>query len=116
MEIGSEKNPGMTAEDLLTTMRRAIADEREAIRHLDVLGIARASDMKEAVLARLRDTPPAERAPLYAALDGLKADLHCNLILLTHARAYLREAQLETARERSSAVTVPPPSQMLRAG
>ena len=106
----------MTPEELLQTMRAALAEEREAIRRLDSEAIARANETKEAVLRRLRDSPPSARASLHAALDELKVDLRANLVLLTHARAYLREAQDAVKHAKCTAITLAPPSRAVKAG
>lgn len=83
----------LMADELLQTMRAALADEREGIIRFDAAVVGRANDAKQTVLKRLHETPAAERGPLLAALDQLKPALRCNLILLTHARACLREAR-----------------------
>lgn len=97
----------MTAAELLETMRTALAEEREAVRRFDAVGIAQANARKDLVLRRLRETPPSERGPLFAALDELKADLHANLTLLIQAQAYVREAKL-AGRLRSAISTADP--------
>ncbi|MBX3258129.1 MAG: hypothetical protein KIS78_12225 [Labilithrix sp.] len=89
----------MTADQLLHKMRAVLADEREGILRFDAVLIARANDAKELVLRALRETPAAQRAPLFAALEELKPDLRCNQILLAHAQAYLEDVR-EEARAR----------------
>lgn len=88
----------MTPEEALETMRTVLAEERDAILRLDAAGVARASDAKERVLRRLHELCADERRPLYAVLDQLAPVLRNNLILLAHARAYIREMQRELER------------------
>ena len=57
-----------------------------------VLMLAGTLAAKEIVLARLKDAPIAERPALHKALDELRGELRRNLVLLAHARDYLREA------------------------
>ena len=82
----------MTAEELLTTMRAALASERDAIRRLDVEAVNEAAATKEKILGALSDAPAPERPALVEALAELKVELRRNLVLLAHARDYLREA------------------------
>lgn len=82
----------MTADELLTTMRAALASEREAIRRLDVEAVTEATAAKERILGALSAAPASERPTLVAALGELKVELRQNLVLLAHARDYLREA------------------------
>jgi hypothetical protein len=82
----------MGPDELLRTMRAALAEERDALRRLDVEGVTRATAAKERVLARMLETPPAERPPLIAALAELKNELRQNLVLLAHARDSVRDA------------------------
>ena len=82
----------MTAEELLTTMRAALASERDAIRRLDVEAVNEAARAKQKILGALSDAPASERATLVAALRTLDVELRRNLFLLSHARDYLREA------------------------
>jgi len=94
----------MTPDELLETMRAVLTDEREGILRFDGEVISRASEAKSAVLRRVRAAPLAERPALCAALDELQPALRCNLILLTHARAYLRDMQEELQAKSESAV------------
>jgi hypothetical protein len=96
----------ITADELLETMRAALADERQAIQTLDIHGIERASDAKDVILRRLRQVPACERGALLGALDRLQPELRENLILLTHARAYLVEAQDVTGNEATDEAAV----------
>ena len=82
----------MTAEELLTTMRAALASERDAIRRLDVEAVNEAARAKQKILGALSDAPASERPALVEALAELKVELRRNLVLLAHARDYLREA------------------------
>ena len=81
----------MNAEQLVTDMRAALAAERDAIRRLDVQAVNEAAATKEKLLGTLKDAPASDRAALVAALGELKMDLRRNLVLLAHARDYLRE-------------------------
>lgn len=89
----------MTPEEVLERMRAVIAEEREAILRFDAAGITRASDAKQRALRRLAELCADERRELYAKLDELAPALRCNLILLAHARAYIRDMQEELERE-----------------
>ncbi|HVH43891.1 MAG TPA: hypothetical protein VM925_16170 [Labilithrix sp.] len=109
----------MTADELLETMRAALAEEREGILRFDAAVVARANDTKQSILARLQQTPAEDRAPLLAALDELQPSLRCNLILLTHARTYLRDAQqakAAAAREPRRSSSVIPRYQVRKTG
>lgn len=89
----------MTAAELLTTMRATLAEERDAIRRLDLDGIQKAIGVKERLLAELRAVPVDERAAMGKALAELRGELQRNLILLIHARTCLRTA-IETCSVR----------------
>ncbi|MBX3220515.1 MAG: hypothetical protein KF795_08360 [Labilithrix sp.] len=82
----------MTAEELLRTMRDALASEREAIRRLDGRAVTEAASAKEKILAGVNAAPASERPALLAALRELRIELRRNLLLLAHARDSLREA------------------------
>lgn len=82
----------MTADELLLTMRAALAEERDAIRRLDAGGVARATSAKERVLKDLKNAPPEDKGALMAALGELKVELRRNLVLLAHARDSIRDA------------------------
>jgi hypothetical protein len=82
----------MTPDELLQTMREVLEQERDGIRRLDASAVTKATDRKEEIMKNLLDAPPAERAPLIAALGELRNDLRRNLVLLAHARDYLRDA------------------------
>jgi len=81
----------MTADELVATMRAALESERDAIRHLDADAVNAAAAAKEKVLDALKDAPASERPALVAALGELRGELRRNLVLLAHARDYLRE-------------------------
>jgi len=82
----------MTAEELLRTMRSVLVQEREAIRCLDADAVGRATHAKEQCLTAVRAAPADQRAALIAALGELRDELRRNLVLLAHARDYLRDA------------------------
>ena len=82
----------MTPDELIQTMREVLEQERDGIRRLDATAVTKATERKEAVMKTILDTPNAERAPLIAALGELRNDLRRNLVLLAHARDYLRDA------------------------
>ncbi|MBX3258132.1 MAG: hypothetical protein KIS78_12240 [Labilithrix sp.] len=82
----------MTADELLSAMRAALEAEREAIRRLDGDAVTQAAAVKEEILRGVHGAPAAERPALVAALKELKIELRRNLLLLAHARDYLREA------------------------
>ena len=82
----------MTPDELQTTMRRALHDEREGIRHLDIDAVTRATVAKENILFVLHLSSGSERLPLLAALAEMSSELQENLLLLAHARDVLREA------------------------
>jgi hypothetical protein len=82
----------MTATELLQTMRAALESEREGIRRLDADAVTQAAAAKERILQSVVDAAAHERPALVGALHELKPELRRNLILLAHARDYLREA------------------------
>ncbi|MBX3196720.1 MAG: hypothetical protein KF850_24380 [Labilithrix sp.] len=82
----------MTADELLSTMRAALEAEREAIRRLDGAAVTEAAAAKEKILLGVHGAPASERPALVAALKELKIELRRNLLLLAHARDYVREA------------------------
>ena len=82
----------MSPEQLLTDMRAALDAERDAIRRLDAAAVIQASETKERILEALRSAPTTQRPALASALGELKLELRRNLVLLAHARDYLREA------------------------
>lgn len=82
----------MNAKDFHAEMRRVLAEERDAIRRLDVKGVTAAGIAKEQLLKSAMSPPPEERKELATALHDLKGELRRNLVLLAHARDYLRDA------------------------
>jgi hypothetical protein len=82
----------MSPEELLAEMRAALESERDAIRRLDAEAVIQASATKEKILEALQSAPASERPALASALGQLKFELRRNLVLLAHARDYLREA------------------------
>ena len=98
----------MTPDELLGKMRALLAEEREGILRFDSTAVTRANESKEDILRDLRQSAVAERPALFEALEQIQPELRCNLILLTHARAYLRDVQDGLVHDRSSApVTMP---------
>jgi len=74
-------------------MKTVLVNEREAIRRLDAEGVARAASEKERVMTALLATKDeTERKQLIEVLGELKSELRRNLVLLAHARDYLRDA------------------------
>ena len=100
--VVSDDGAKMTPDELLETMRALLQDEREAIRRFDSEAISRANDAKSAILDKLRTASTMQRPALYAVLDQLQPELRCNLILLTHARSYVRDMQEELDAELSN--------------
>ncbi|MBX3228859.1 MAG: hypothetical protein KIT84_41990 [Labilithrix sp.] len=88
----------LTKELLLETLRAILLEERDAIRRLDADGMDRASDAKEAVLARLHETPHEDRGPLIEALAELQPELRHNMILFTHAAAFIAAEKRDRAK------------------
>jgi len=84
----------MTPEDLIEKMGETLAAERDALRRLDVAAVVRAADAKERLLEQIKSAPSAERAGLVEALRQLRPALQQNLVLLAHARDYIRDATL----------------------
>jgi hypothetical protein len=82
----------MNAAEFLTQMKTILAEERLALRKLDVKGVTEAGARKEALLKAVMTAPESERKSLAAALMEVKGELRRNLVLLAHARDYLRDA------------------------
>jgi hypothetical protein len=82
----------MNAEEFVAQMKKTLADERNAIRTLDVKGVTQAAAKKEALVKAVSNPAPEDRAALAAALKDLKLELRRNLILLAHVRDYIRDA------------------------
>lgn len=78
--------------DLLATLQRALQDEREGVRNLDLAAIERANETKQNVLWLLREMPNTlqGRQPIYDAIDSVRTQLHDNLTMMTRARAEVR--------------------------
>lgn len=87
----------MTKGLLLETLRAVLVEERDAIRRLDSDGMERASDAKEAILGQLHDVPHADRGPLIEALAELQPELRHNMILFTHAAAFIAAERRDRA-------------------
>ncbi len=82
----------MNPEDFVVQMKKTLADERNAIRKMDVKGVTHAATTTEALVKAVSNPAPEDKAALAAALKELKPELRRNLILLAHARDYLRDA------------------------
>ena len=82
----------MKADVFLSEMKTILADERNALRKLDVKAVTEAGIRKEVLLKAVMTAPEAERKNLAAALMEIKSELRRNLVLLAHARDYLRDA------------------------
>jgi hypothetical protein len=81
----------MTPEELCSSLRDLLVEERVAIRALDSAEVERASHAKEALLAELVAKEPSERAAYLEKIEPLRDELKRNLILLAHARDCMRE-------------------------
>ncbi|HSO36133.1 MAG TPA: hypothetical protein VLT33_26580 [Labilithrix sp.] len=90
----------MTPEATLGELRSVLEMERAAIRRLDTAGITAASRSKEALIAVIAAAVEPERTPMLQALAQVRGDIKRNLVLLAHARDFVREAA-ETVRKRS---------------
>jgi hypothetical protein len=82
----------MNPQDFLAEMKKTLADERNAIRRLDVKGVTTAGIAKEELLKSVMNAPPEHKKELAAALADVRVELRRNLVLLAHARDYLRDA------------------------
>ncbi len=82
-----------SATELIQALRGALAEEREAIRRLDIAAVTRANATKTELLETVRSAPsgPARDA-LVRAIGELREDLKRNLILLVHARGLVHDA------------------------
>ena len=92
----------MSPADVLDELRSVLATERDAIRRLDSAGILAASKSKETLIAVIAAAVEPERTPMLKALATVREDIKRNLVLLAHARDFVREAA-ETVRKRSGA-------------
>lgn len=81
----------MTPEELSSSLRDLLVEERVAIRALDSAEVERTSHAKEALLAELVAKEPSERAAYLEKIEPLRDELKRNLILLAHARDCMRE-------------------------
>ena len=82
----------MKPEEFLTQMKSVLAEERTAIRKLDVKAVTAAGQRKEELLKAMANAPEADKRALVAVLMELKVELRRNLVLLAHARDYVRDA------------------------
>jgi hypothetical protein len=90
----------MSPKGLQRELRAVLEAERDAIRRLDSERIMEASRSKEALVAIVAGAAEPERTPLLHALAELRVDLKRNLVLLAHARDFVRDA-VELARVRT---------------
>jgi len=82
----------MLAAEFLSAMRGLLDRERDALRKLDASSVAELAGQKEALLSKAREEASQDRAGYAAALTELKGDLRRNLVLLAHARDFVRQA------------------------
>lgn len=82
----------MKPSEFLEQMKSILADERDAIRRLDVKGVMEAGARKERLLESVRDVHDKDKRQLSSALVEVRGELRRNLVLLAHARDYLRDA------------------------
>ena len=82
----------MSSQEFLAAMKVVLAEERQALRRLDAHAVTQASARKEELLKSVMNLPASERESLVAALAEVKVELRRNLVLLAHARDYLRDA------------------------
>jgi len=90
----------MSPADLLRELRAVLEAERDAIRRLDAGAIVTASRSKEVLVAVVAAAVEPERTPMLQALAEVRGDLKRNLILLAHARDFVRDA-VERTRVRT---------------
>ena len=65
----------MTAEELVTTMRAALASERQAIRRLDVDAVTEAAATKERILGAVSNAPASEADAYVSTIMDILARL-----------------------------------------
>lgn len=82
----------MNAQEFLVEMKAVLADERDALRRLDAKAVMSAGARKEEIFKKLVDASESEKKGLAPALLEVKVELRRNLVLLAHARDYLRDA------------------------
>ena len=82
----------MSPAELLRELRAVLEAERGAIRRLDHDGIVAATRSKEALVTIVAGAAEPERTPLLRALAEVRGDLKRNLVLLAHARDFVRDA------------------------
>lgn len=95
----------MSPDALLDALRTVLVAERDAIRHLDSAAVVAASQTKEALLAIVANAGEAERRPMLQALAQVREELKRNLVLLAHARDFVRDA-IARSRPQSAATGV----------
>lgn len=82
----------MNSHEFHAEMKAVLVDERNALRRLDAKAVTEAGSRKEELLKAMMNTPEEDRKNLVIALEDLKVELRRNLVLLAHARDYLRDA------------------------
>ena len=96
----------MSPADLLRELRSVLESERDAIRRLDSARITEASRRKETLVAIVAGAVEPERTPLLHALAEVRGDLKRNLVLLAHARDFVRDAVERTRARTGTGVRV----------
>ncbi|MBX3186773.1 MAG: hypothetical protein KF819_07145 [Labilithrix sp.] len=81
-----------TAREIVDALFETLAEERAAVRALDVKGVARATARKEALAEALSGVDAASLSALAGDIAALRAELRRNAVLVAHARACVAEA------------------------
>jgi hypothetical protein len=81
-----------TAREIVDALFGVLAEERAAIRRLDVAAVTTAAERKEALANALSALGAGDLVPVSKDIPVLRAELRRNGILLVHARACVGEA------------------------